>query len=286
MLTVRTVAELRAALAPHRRAGRSIGLVPTMGAFHAGHLELMRAARAAADVVVVSLFVNPTQFGETSDLEQYPRDETADAAQAEAEGVDVLFAPEVEDVYPAGFATTVRVSGVTEPLEGVARGPEHFEGVATIVLKLLNMAQPDVAFFGQKDAQQAVVIRRLVADLDVPVRIETVPTVREPDGLAMSSRNGRLAGADRERARALSSALEATSRAIEAGERDAAALAARGREAMQPFDVEPEYLALVDPETLTPLDELNGRGALVAVAARVGAVRLIDNTLIRTEREA
>jgi pantoate--beta-alanine ligase len=286
MVTVRTVAELRAALAPHRRAGRSIGLVPTMGAFHAGHLELMRAARAATGVVVVSLFVNPTQFGETSDLEQYPRDEAADVAQAEAEGVDVLFAPEVEEVYPAGFATAVRVSGVTEPLEGVARGPEHFEGVATIVLKLLNMSRPDVAFFGQKDAQQAVVIRRLVADLDVPVRIETVPTVREPDGLAMSSRNGRLAGADRERARALSAALEATSRAIEAGERDAAALAAHGREAMQPFDVEPEYLALVDPETLTPLDELNGRGALVAVAARVGAVRLIDNTLIRTNREA
>src|SRR4051794_23889629 len=166
MLTVRTVAELREALVPHRRAGRTIGLVPTMGAFHEGHLELMRAARKAADVVVVSLFVNPTQFGEASDLESYPRTEARDADQAEEEGVDVLFAPPVEEVSPPGFATTVRVAGVSEPLEGEFRGPEHFEGVATVVLKLLNMAQPDVAFFGQKDAQQSVVIRRFVADLN------------------------------------------------------------------------------------------------------------------------
>jgi pantoate--beta-alanine ligase len=282
MVTVRTVAELRAALGPHRRAGRTIGLVPTMGAFHEGHLELMRAARRAADVVVVSLFVNPAQFGEAGDLERYPRDEAADAAQAEAEGVAVLFAPAVGEVYPPGFATTVRVHGVTEPLEGEARGPEHFEGVATVVLKLLNMAQPDVAFFGQKDAQQAVVIRRLVADLDVPVRIETIPTVREPDGLAMSSRNGRLAGADRERAIALSTGLRAAAAAAAAGETDARALLERGREAMRDLGVEPEYLSLVDPETLEPLAQLNGRGGLVAVAARVGDVRLIDNTLLET----
>jgi pantoate--beta-alanine ligase len=282
MLTVRAVAELREALDPHRRAGRTIGLVPTMGAFHDGHLELMRAARKATDVVVVSLFVNPTQFGDASDLANYPRTEARDAAAADAERVDVLFAPPLEEVYPPGFATSVRVAGVTEPLEGVFRGPEHFEGVATVVLKLLNMAQPDVAFFGQKDAQQAVVIRRFVRDLNVPVRIETVPTVREPDGLAMSSRNQRLSPADRERARALSAALRAARDAVAAGERDAAAVTARGAQVMRDHGVEPEYLSLVDSETLEPLHRLNGAGGLVAVAARVGDVRLIDNELLET----
>ena len=201
MRTVRTVAELREALAPQRRAGRTIGLVPTMGAFHAGHLALMRRARADTDVVVVSLFVNPTQFRPGEDLSAYPRDEAADAAEAAALGVDLLFAPAPEEVYPAGFATDVRVGTVTEPLEGAARGPEHFHGVTTVVTKLFNMVGPDVAYFGQKDAQQVAVIRQLVRDLDIPVRVEVCPTVREHDGLALSSRNRYLEGADRERAR-------------------------------------------------------------------------------------
>ena len=194
MRTVRTVAELREALARHRRADRTIGLVPTMGAFHAGHLTLMRRARADTDVVVVSLFVNPTQFRPGEDLSAYPRDEAADAAEAAALGVDLLFAPAPEEVYPAGFATDVRVATVTEPLEGAARGPEHFHGVTTVVTKLFNMVSPDVAYFGQKDAQQVAVIRQLVRDLDIPVRVEVCPTVREDDGLALSSRNRYLEG--------------------------------------------------------------------------------------------
>jgi pantoate--beta-alanine ligase len=228
---------------------------------------------------VVSLFVNPAQFGDATDLAAYPRDEETDAAQAEAEGVDVLFAPEAAEVYPLGFATTVAVGGVTGPLEGASRGPEHFHAVATVVLKLLNMAQPDVAYFGQKDAQQALVVRRLVADLDVPVRVATVPTVRDHDGLALSSRNARLAGPERSRAVALARALEAAERAVAAGERDATGVAERARAAMTPFGVEPEYLAVVDPESLAPLPAID-RDALVAVAARVGATRLIDNTLV------
>ncbi|MGZ4174473.1 MAG: pantoate--beta-alanine ligase, partial [Solirubrobacteraceae bacterium] len=198
MRTVRTVAELRAALAGPRRAGHSIGLVPTMGAFHEGHLSLMRRARRDCDEVVVSLFVNPTQFDDPGDLSAYPREETRDAALAEDAGVDYLFAPAALEVYPPGFATTVSVGDVTEVLEGAHRGRGHFDGVATVVTKLFNMVAPDIAYFGQKDAQQAVVIRRLVRDLDMPVRIEICPTVREPDGLAMSSRNEHLAGGERE----------------------------------------------------------------------------------------
>ena len=279
MLRIRTVAELRAELEPHRRAGRSIGLVPTMGALHPGHRALLRAAREECDVVVASLFVNPAQFGEEADLAAYPRQEEEDARQAEAEVVDVLFAPAAAEVYPPGFATSVEVSGITGPLEGEARGPGHFRGVATVVLKLLNMAQPDVAYFGQKDAQQALVVRRLVADLDVPVRIAVRPTVRDADGLALSSRNARLSPAERERALALPRALEAAERAVAGGERDAAEVAARARAAMAPFGVEAEYLTVVDPETLAPLARLDA-DALLAVAARVGATRLIDNTLL------
>jgi pantoate--beta-alanine ligase len=281
MRTVRTVADLRAALDGPRRAGRTIGLVPTMGALHDGHLSLIRAARAENDVVVVSLFVNPAQFNEASDLAAYPRDEARDADEAAAAGADILFAPPVEEVYPPGFSTTVRVSGLTEHLEGEHRGTGHFEGVATVVCKLLNMAQPDVAYFGQKDAQQAAVIRRLVRDLDIPARIAVCPTVREPDGLALSSRNVHLKGADRERALALSKALEAAKRAVEAGERDPHAVAAAGRAAMARLGVEPEYVALVGPDDLLPVRRING-SVLVAVAARVGSTRLIDNTILHT----
>jgi pantoate--beta-alanine ligase len=252
-----------------------------MGALHDGHLSLIRAARADNDVVVVSLFVNPAQFNEASDLAAYPRDEARDAEAAAAVGADLLFAPPVEEVYPPGFSTTVRVSGLTEHLEGEHRGTGHFEGVATVVCKLLNMAQPDVAYFGRKDAQQAAVIRRLVRDLDIPARIAVCPTVREPDGLALSSRNVHLKGADRDRALALAKALEAAEHAVDGGERDPEAVAAAGRAAMARLGVEPEYLALVDPDDLLPVQRING-AVLVAVAARVGTTRLIDNTILHT----
>ena len=277
MRTVRTVADVRAAVAG---ADRPVGLVPTMGALHDGHLALIRAARRDCASVVVSLFVNPAQFEDGADLAAYPRDEERDARLAAEAGADVLFAPGADEVYPPGFATTVSVAGVSEPLEGQARGTAHFEGVATVVAKLLNMVGPDVAYFGQKDAQQLVVIRRLVRDLDIPVRIEAVPTVREPDGLALSSRNVHLRDDDRERAVALSRALHAAEEAASSGERDAGAVRAAALAELQTFGVEPEYLALVSPETLDPVERLDGDDVLVAVAARVGETRLIDNTLI------
>jgi pantoate--beta-alanine ligase len=280
MRTVRAVAELRLALAPARRAGETIGLVPTMGALHDGHLSLIRRARRECDVVVVSLFVNPAQFDERADLERYPRDERRDAELAADCGADVLFAPPVEEVYPGGFATFVEVVGLTDRLEGTARGAEHFRGVCTVVAKLLGMSLPDVAYFGQKDAQQLVVIRRMAADLNLPVRIQSCPTVREPDGLAMSSRNARLSAAQRERALALSEALQAAGRSAAEGEREADVLVAAAREAMLARGVEPEYAQLVDPETLEQCEQL-GREALLLLAARIGETRLIDNALLR-----
>lgn len=276
MRTVRTVAELRAA----RRPGTTVALVPTMGYLHEGHLSLIRAAREEADQVVVSLFVNPTQFNDPSDLDNYPRDERRDAALAAEAGADLLFAPPPEEVYPSGFATQVRVTGpLTEALEGAHRGAEHFHGVTTVVTKLLNMVAPDVAFFGQKDAQQALVIRRLATDLDMDVRIQIGPTVREPDGLALSSRNVRLGDEDRRRALALSRALRAAEGTVAAGTTDAQQVLTAARAAMTPFDVEPEYLALVDPEDLSPVDAVD-QETLLAVAAHVGRVRLIDNTIL------
>jgi pantoate--beta-alanine ligase len=283
MRTVRTVADLRAALRDARRAERTIGLVPTMGALHDGHLSLVRAARAENVVVVVSLFVNPTQFNEAADLDAYPRDEARDTEAAAAAGTDLLFAPSADEVYPPGFATTVRIAGLTEHLEGEHRGIAHFEGVATVVCKLLNMAQPDVAYFGQKDAQQAAVIRRLVRDLDIPVRIAVQPTVREPDGLALSSRNVHLKGADRERALALRRALDAAAETVAAGERDPHAVERAGRAAMARLGVEAEYVALVRPDDLRPVERIDG-DVLVAVAARVGPTRLIDNTILHAQQ--
>jgi pantoate--beta-alanine ligase len=279
MRTVRTVAELRTALEPARREGLTIGLVPTMGALHDGHLSLLARARDQCDVVVVSLFVNPAQFNERADLERYPRDERRDAELAAAEGADVLFAPSVEEVYPAGFATSVEVLGVTERLEGAARGAAHFRGVSTVVAKLLCMAMPDVAYFGQKDAQQVVVIRRLARDLNLPVRIEALPTLREPDGLAMSSRNALLTPDERERALALPAALEAARALAASGERSAQALLDAAHTAMRPFGVEPEYVALVEPDTLEPVDTLTD-ATLLALAARIGEIRLIDNAIL------
>jgi len=278
MRTVRTVAELRAALAPERRAGRTVGLVPTMGALHEGHLSLIRAARAASDVVVVSLFVNPAQFDDDADLAAYPRTEEQDAAAAAAAGADLLFAPPADEVYPEGFATTVAVGGpLTDTLEGAHRGAAHFHGVTTVVTKLLNMVQPDTAFFGRKDAQQAVVIGRLVRDLDLPVRIALCPTVREPDGLALSSRNAHLTGDERERALALSRALREVAAAIAGGTLfDGDAVRAAGLAALRDHGAQPEYFEVVDPATLAPAARLD-RDLLLVTAARVGRVRLIDN---------
>ncbi len=284
MRIVRTVADLRAALRLERAAGASIALVPTMGAFHAGHEALMQAGRTA-DVLVVSLFVNPAQFDEPADLAAYPRDEARDERIASNAGVDVLFAPSADEMYPAGFATTVSVAGIADRLEGVERGAAHFAAVATVVVKLLGMVEPDVAFFGQKDAQQLAVVRRVVADLDLSTRIEAVPTVREPEGLALSSRNVHLKPVDRERALSLNSALRAAEAAVAAGARDPRAIRAAGLDAMALHGVEPDYLELVDPDSFLALAAVNGR-VLVAVAARVGGVRLIDNTLISTHQGA
>jgi pantoate--beta-alanine ligase len=279
---VRSRQALRAALEDARREGRAIGLVPTMGFLHEGHLSLLRAARAECDVVVMSLFVNPTQFGAGEDLERYPRDEERDLRLAAEAGVDLVYAPPPEEVYPQGFATSVEVAGdLTEVLDGDPdrRGPEHFRGVATVVAKLFNGVGPDVAYFGQKDAQQALVIRRMASDLDFPVRIEVLPTVREPDGLALSSRNAYLDPGERQRAAALSGALRAAEDAARAGSL-AAGLDAARRELAE-AGLEPEYLEARDAESLRPVDALNGRPVLVAVAARVGTARLIDNVLIR-----
>jgi pantoate--beta-alanine ligase len=277
---IHTVAELRAALRDPRRAGQTIGLVPTMGAFHEGHLSLMRRARRDCDVVVVSLFVNPAQFNDPADLERYPRDHERDEALAADIGVNYLFAPGVEEVYPPGFATTVSVSEITETLEGAHRGRAHFDGVATVVTKLFNMVAPDVAYFGQKDAQQALVIRRLVRDLDIPVRIEVCPTIREPDGLALSSRNAHLSAEDRARATALHGALTAVQDAVSAGERDPGALRARAHAVLSAAGIVPDYLELVSSDTLTPVSRIDG-AVLAVIAAHVGGTRLIDNQLIQ-----
>ena len=273
--------QLRAALEPARRGGSSIGLVPTMGYLHEGHLSLLRAARAECDVVVMSLFVNPTQFGPGEDLDRYPRDEERDLKLAAEAGADFVYAPPVEDVYPEGFATYVAVEGdLAGVLDGdpSRRGPEHFRGVTTVVAKLFNSVEPDVAYFGQKDAQQVTVIRRMVNDLDFPLRIEVLPTVREPDGLAMSSRNAYLEPNDRDRATAISRALAVAELSAPA-EGLSAALAAAQAE-LSAAGIEPEYLEARDAEDLSSVTELGDRPVLIAIAARVGGARLIDNVLI------
>jgi pantoate--beta-alanine ligase len=287
--TIRTRPELREALAEPRRQGKRIGLVPTMGYFHEGHLSLMRRARKDCDVVVVSLFVNPTQFGPGEDLDSYPRDEDRDAKLTDQEGVDLLWTPDTDEMYPDGFATSVEVAGpLAGALEGDAqhRGPSHFRGVTTIVTKLFNSVQPDVAYFGRKDAQQALVIERMARDLDFPVEIEVLPTVRDDDGLALSSRNAYLTPEQRERATAISRALRVAERTADAGETSTAALVEAARDELRRAGIEPEYVEVRAAEDLSPLAELNGRPVLVAVAARVGKARLIDNILITPKTEA
>jgi pantoate--beta-alanine ligase len=283
---LRNKAELRAALAEARRAGQTIGLVPTMGYLHEGHLSLIRGARAECDLVVMSLFVNPTQFGPGEDLDRYPRDEERDLRLAAEAGADLVFAPPVGEVYATDASTVVEVRGsLTDVLDGDPgrRGPEHFRGVTTVVAKLFNIVGPDVAYFGQKDAQQAVVIRRMARDLDFPVRIEVMPTVREADGLAMSSRNAYLEPADRERATAFSRALAAAERGARVGSLGMGLEAAR-RE-LEGVGIEPEYLEARDAETLEPVHALAERPVLVAVVARVGGARLIDNVVIQPSND-
>ncbi|HEY8304429.1 MAG TPA: pantoate--beta-alanine ligase [Solirubrobacteraceae bacterium] len=266
-------------MSPGGPALHTVGLVATMGALHEGHLSLIRTARGQCDTTVVSLFVNPSQFNEGSDLDRYPRREADDARLAEWEGADILFVPSVEEVYPEGFSTAVEVFGLTDRLEGACRGASHFRGVTTVVNKLLNIVSPDVAYFGQKDAQQVAVIKRMVADLNMPVGIEACGTVRESDGLAMSSRNSRLDPDQRARAGALFEALEQAEDLAYGGEHSAEKLVRAAHETMTARGVEPEYLELVDPLTFEPAHTL-GAAALLVVAARIGETRLIDNVLL------
>ena len=283
VVVARTIADLRAAVADARHSGRTVGLVPTMGALHLGHRALVEAARAKTGFVVVSIFVNPTQFGPSEDLANYPRTFDHDLDLCAQGGASVVFAPEVQEVYPSGsLGTFVEVPReLGEVLEGASR-PGHFRGVATVVLKLFHMVQPDVAFFGAKDYQQQLVIRRMVRDLDVPIRIETVPTVREADGLAMSSRNRYLNGAERSAATVLDRSLKAAKAAVDAGERDET----RVRQVIEgTIESEPlatlESIDVVDADGLTPVDRLGaGQKVVALLAVRVGPARLIDNALL------
>jgi pantoate--beta-alanine ligase len=276
MNTYTTIKDLGNALAPSWRAGATIGLVPTMGALHEGHLSHVRRARARDEVVVASVFVNPMQFGPSEDLTRYPRMPERDAALLEAEGVAVLFMPSAEEMYPSGFATRVEVGRIGEVLEGASR-PGHFAGVATVVLKLFQLVRPTHAYFGQKDAQQLAVIRQMVRDLNLPVEIVAGPTIREPDGLAMSSRNAYLSPAERRAAAVLYHALTAARDRYNAGERDAEAL----RHVMhKTVSEEPlarlDYAEVVDADTMEPPATAEA-GALLVIAARIGTTRLIDN---------
>ena len=281
MQIIRDRATLRAAVAGLRAQGGQAGavaLVPTMGALHAGHMALIAEGRRHARHVVASIFVNPTQFGPNEDLAAYPRREASDAKMLDAAGCDLLWAPDVAEMYPAGFATAVRVSGVSEGLDGAAR-PGHFDGVATVVTKLFGQVAPDIALFGEKDYQQLAVIRRLVADLDLPIEIVGVPTERDDDGLALSSRNAYLDPARRIAARALPRALGEAAAAIDRGESIRGALeVARRRLADAGFDPV-DYITVCDAKTLAPVDEVQDEARLLA-AARLGGVRLIDNLRI------
>ena len=279
MQVLSTVHEMRAACRAVRKSGQSLALVPTMGALHAGHIALVRAARAQCDVVAASIFVNPTQFGPNEDFSKYPRTFEKDCALLEAEGVALLFAPQSEEMYPKGASTFVEVEGVGDRLDGRSR-PGHFRGVATVVAKLFHIVGPHKAFFGQKDAAQVAVLRSMVRDLNFPLDLVVCPTVRESDGLALSSRNRYLSAEERGRALVLSRALNVIAAAYGAGQKDVARLLEAGHSvlATEP-DVRIDYLEIVNADTLLPLTEAVP-GALVAVAAYLGATRLIDNTLL------
>jgi pantoate--beta-alanine ligase len=283
MITLTTVDELRTVCDVARAGGQRVGLVPTMGYFHAGHRSLMRAARVATDLVVVTLFVNPTQFGPNEDLAAYPRDLDADTAAAAAEGVDVLFVPTVDEMYPDGPpATTVHVARLTEGLCGASR-PVHFDGVTTVVAKLFSMVGPCTAFFGRKDFQQLAVIRQMTLDLNLPVDVQGCPLVREPDGVAMSSRNAYLTDDERVEARVLSAALRAVADAVVAGERRSDALEQLVQEQVGgALRVALEYAEVRDARTLEPVETVSGE-VVLAVAAKVGRARLIDNVVITVD---
>lgn len=279
MIVLRSIAETREAMRDARAGGGRVGFVPTMGALHDGHRALVRRARDENDTVVVSIFVNPAQFGPHEDLDAYPRPEETDLAVCRADGVDVVFHPSVPEMYPRRPLTSVRVSGVSEPLEGACR-PGHFDGVALVVVKLLNIVGPCRAYFGRKDAQQLAVVRTFVDDLDIPAEIVACPTVRDADGLAMSSRNAYLSDGERRRALALPKALHAVAAAAGRGEKDVPSLLTLGRsvlDAGRPDAV--DYLDCVDPDTFRTLERLGGP-ALVCGAIRVGGTRLIDNVLV------
>lgn len=272
----RTVSDLRGRVAAWRKDGLRVGLVPTMGALHAGHLSLVEQARRHADRVIATVFVNPKQFGPSEDFSRYPRREAEDAAMLAGAGTDLLYAPPVEVMYPGDFATTVAVGGVAEGLCGDVR-PGHFSGVATVVAKLLLQALPDVACFGEKDYQQLLVIRRMVRDLDIPVAVRGAPTIREADGLAMSSRNAYLTPAERAIAPTLHRVLAGIAAGLEAGAAPASQLAGQGRAALRAAGFgEIDYVAVRDAETLAPVESA-ARPARVLAAARLGKARLIDN---------
>lgn len=279
MKTYSSIADLRAAVRVARGNDTSIGCVMTMGALHAGHRALLDEARSKTEFVVATIFVNPTQFAPGEDLDRYPRPLESDLAICSDAVVDAVFLPSVEVMYPPGAQTTVNVIDVSQPLEGAYR-PTHFDGVTTVVLKLLNIVQPDVAFFGQKDFQQCAVIRQMVADLDVPVRIETVPTVRDADGLALSSRNQYLSQAERQTALALNRGLTRVKSRLESGETDVHAAGSEFRETLSATPgLELDYAVVADPDTLEPLAEVQS-DMVALVAAKVGTTRLIDNVLI------
>jgi pantoate--beta-alanine ligase len=279
MLVLHTIADTRIACARIRLAGKTLGLVPTMGALHEGHLSLVRAAQASCDAVAVSIFVNPTQFGPKEDFASYPRPLEEDCRTLEAAGVDVVFAPSVQEMYPIGATTFVEVAGLSDRLDGASR-PGHFRGVATVVAKLLNIFTPERAFFGQKDAAQVAVLREMVRDLQFGVQLDVCPIVREPDGLAMSSRNRNLSVEQRRQALALSQALLAVQRKAQSGEHESSKLLAEVLEVLAgEAGVQVDYCCIVDPDTLEDIPNVD-RGALVAVAARVGTTRLIDNLLL------
>lgn len=278
MQVTRTVAQVRQAVAAARGQGRGIALVPTMGALHDGHLSLIRQAGADGSFVVVSVFVNPTQFNDPADLDRYPRDVDTDVALAGSAGADVVFTPDVREVYPDGFSTSIRVTGVSERWEGATRGASHFDGVALVVSKLFIMVGPDSAWFGRKDAQQIAVVTRAAADLNLPVTVRSGDTVRDRDGLALSSRNAQLTAADREAALSLIRSLTAARAAVAAGTSDVADLVSVARTTLVSAGAVPEYWAVVDPETFEPLEKVDPSApALAIVAAKVGEVRLIDN---------
>jgi pantoate--beta-alanine ligase len=277
MLVLTTIAEARDACKRIRNEGKTLGLVPTMGALHEGHLSLVHAAQAGCDAVAVSIFVNPAQFGPKEDFAAYPRTFAADCRILEDAGVDFVFAPSVEEMYPAGTSTFVEVGGLSERLDGASR-PGHFRGVATVVAKLFHIVSAELAFFGQKDAAQVAVLRKMVRDLQFPVRVVVCPTLREADGLAMSSRNRYLTPAERGRAVVLSRALSAVEAGFRDGEIDAAKLLAGALPILE-SSVDVDYFRIVDADTLEDLAEARS-GALVAVAARLGATRLIDNSLL------